>query len=73
MTDIYPIKSGSVDPAVDLIKGIGVYAGLKNIDVEGVTGLYTTNYEGKARAAIEALNTMTLRSFTSKKATKPVT
>ena len=57
MTDIYPIKSGSVISAVDLIKGIGVYAGLKNIDVEGATGLYTTNYEGKARAAIEALKT----------------
>ena len=57
MTDIYPIKSGSVISAVDLIKGIGVYAGLKNIDVEGATGLYTTNYEGKARAAIEALRT----------------
>ena len=55
MTDIYPFKSGSVISAVDLIKGIGVYAGLKNIDVEGATGLYTTNYEGKARAAIEAL------------------
>lgn len=57
MTEIYPIKSGSVISAVDLIKGIGVYAGLKNIDVEGATGLYTTNYEGKARAAIEALRT----------------
>ena len=57
MTDIYPIKSGSVISAVDLIKGVGVYAGLKNIDVEGATGLYTTNYEGKARAAIEALKT----------------
>ena len=57
MTDIYPFKSGSVISAVDLIKGIGVYAGLKNIDVEGATGLYTTNYEGKARAAIEALRT----------------
>ena len=49
------IKSGSVISAVDLIKGIGVYAGLKSIDVEGATGLYDTNYEGKARAAIEAL------------------
>ena len=38
-----------------LIKGIGVYAGLKNIDVEGATGLYDTNYEGKAQAAINAL------------------
>jgi len=41
--------------AVDLIKGIGVYAGLKVINVEGATGLYNTNYEGKAQAAIDAL------------------
>lgn len=49
------IKTGSVISAVDLIKGIGVYAGLDPIEVEGATGLYDTNYEGKARAAIEAL------------------
>lgn len=49
------IKSGSVISAVDLIKGIGVYAGLKSVDVEGATGLYDTNYEGKAAAAIKAL------------------
>jgi len=42
---------------VDLIKGIGVYAGLKVIEVEGATGLYNTNYEGKAQAAIDALRT----------------
>jgi 2,3-bisphosphoglycerate-independent phosphoglycerate mutase len=52
----YPsIHSGSVISAVDLIKGIGYYAGLKNIEVEGATGLYNTNYEGKTQAAIEAL------------------
>jgi len=51
----YNFKSGAVISAVDLIKGIGVYAGLKVIDVEGATGLYTTNYEGKAQAAIDAL------------------
>ena len=51
----YGLKTGSVISAVDLIKGIGVYAGLKSIDVEGATGLYDTNYEGKAQAAIEAL------------------
>lgn len=49
------ISKGSVISAVDLIKGIGVYAGLKSIDVEGATGLYDTNYEGKAQAAIKAL------------------
>lgn len=49
------IKTGSVISAVDLIKGIGIYAGLESIDVEGATGLYNTNYEGKAKAAIEEL------------------
>ena len=53
----YGIGSGVVISAVDLIKGIGVYAGLDSIDVEGATGLYNTNYEGKAQAAIEALRT----------------
>ena len=53
----YGIGSGVVISAVDLIKGIGVYAGLESIDVEGATGLYNTTYEGKAQAAIEALRT----------------
>lgn len=54
----YPsIHKGSVITAVDLIRGIGRYAGLRCIDVEGATGLYNTNYEGKAQAAIEALKT----------------
>jgi len=51
----YGITSGAVISAVDLIKGIGVYAGLQPVEVEGATGLYNTNYEGKAQAAIEAL------------------
>ncbi|HHT22138.1 MAG TPA: cofactor-independent phosphoglycerate mutase [Bacteroidales bacterium] len=51
----FGLKNGLVISAVDLIKGIGVYAGLKNIDVEGATGLYDTNYEGKVQAAIDAL------------------
>ncbi len=52
----YPqVKSGSVISAVDLIRGIGHYAGLKIVEVEGATGLADTNYEGKAMAAIEAL------------------
>lgn len=51
----YGIESGSVISAVDLIRGIGVYAGLNVIEVEGATGLYNTNYEGKVAAAIEAL------------------
>jgi len=49
------VKTGSVISAVDLIKGIGIYAGLESIEVEGVTGLYNTNYEGKAQAAIKEL------------------
>jgi len=47
--------SGAMISAVDLLYGIGAYAGMKPIKVEGSTGLYTTNYEGKARAAIKAL------------------
>jgi len=54
----YPqVKSGTVISAVDLIRGIGHYAGLKIVEVEGATGLADTNYEGKAQAAIEALKT----------------
>lgn len=56
LTSTYPqIKKGSVISAVDLIKGIGHYAGLRNIEVPGATGLYNTNYEGKAEAALKAL------------------
>lgn len=51
------IKKGAVISAVDLINGIGVYAGLRRIDVEGATGLYDTNYENKVAAALEALKT----------------
>lgn len=58
ISSVYPsIKSSSVISAVDLIKGIGHYAGMKVIDVEGATGLFDTNYEGKAQAAIDALKT----------------
>jgi len=55
LLETYNLNSGAVISAVDLIKGIGVYAGLKVIDVPGATGLYNTNYEGKAQAAIDAL------------------
>ena len=55
---MYPsIWKGSVISAVDLINGIGVYAGLRRISVEGATGLYDTNYENKVSAALEALKT----------------
>jgi 2,3-bisphosphoglycerate-independent phosphoglycerate mutase len=56
LMEMYPqIKRGDVISAVDLIRGIGRYAGLRSIEVEGATGLANTNYEGKAQAAIEAL------------------
>ena len=45
---------GAVISAVDLIKGIGLCAGMRSIDVEGATGNVHTNYKGKADAAIQA-------------------
>ncbi len=50
----YGLK-GSVISAVDLVKGIGLFAGLDLIEVEGATGNIDTNYSGKAQAAINAL------------------
>lgn len=47
--------SGALISAVDLLKGIGVYAGLEVINVPGATGYLDTNYQGKAEAALEAL------------------
>lgn len=47
--------SGTVISAVDLIKGIGFCAGLTVAEVENVTGTVHTNFDGKARAAIDAL------------------
>ena len=46
--------NGTVISAVDLIKGIGLCAGMKSIDVEGATGNVHTNYDGKAQAAMHA-------------------
>ncbi len=58
LTETFPqIRRGAVITAVDLIRGIGHYAGLRCIEVEGATGLADTNYEGKAQAAIDALRT----------------
>lgn len=48
-------KKGAIISAVDLIKGIGKIIGFKVLEVEGATGYYDTNYEGKADATIEAL------------------
>jgi 2,3-bisphosphoglycerate-independent phosphoglycerate mutase len=55
LKEMFGIQKSAVISAVDLIQGIGVYAGMKVIRVEGATGLYNTNYEGKARAAVDAL------------------
>ena len=46
---------GGVISAVDLIKGIGILAGMRIIDVPGATGNYDTNFTGKANAALRAL------------------
>ena len=49
----YGLKAGVIS-AVDLVKGIGVGAGMTSWDVEGATGTYHTNFEGKAKRAIDA-------------------
>jgi 2,3-bisphosphoglycerate-independent phosphoglycerate mutase len=56
LKQLYGIN-GAVISAVDLLHGIGVYAGMEVIKVPGATGLIDTNYEGKAQAAINALKT----------------
>ena len=58
LAQMFPqIRKGAVISAVDLINGIGYYAGLRRIAVEGATGLYDTNYENKVAAALDALKT----------------
>jgi 2,3-bisphosphoglycerate-independent phosphoglycerate mutase len=58
LTETYPqIRKGAVITAVDLIRGIGRYAGLDVINVPGATGLWDTDFRAKAEAAIEALRT----------------
>ncbi|MBW2066137.1 MAG: cofactor-independent phosphoglycerate mutase [Deltaproteobacteria bacterium] len=52
--DIYGLQGGVIS-AVDLIHGIGAYAGFEPIPVEGATGYLDTNYAGKAREALKAL------------------
>jgi 2,3-bisphosphoglycerate-independent phosphoglycerate mutase len=54
LQELYGV-TGAVISAVDLLYGIGAYAGMKAIKVPGSTGLYDTNYEGKAKAAVDAL------------------
>jgi 2,3-bisphosphoglycerate-independent phosphoglycerate mutase len=53
-SDLYGV-TGSVISAVDLIRGMGKYAGLSVIEVPGATGYFDTNYEGKGRYGAEAL------------------
>ena len=55
LKEMYGISSGAVISAVDLIHGLARFAGAKSIHVDGATGLYNTNYKGKAEAAINAL------------------
>lgn len=55
LKEMFGINKSAVISAVDLIQGIGVYAGMDVIKVEGATGLYDTNYEGKAKATVDAL------------------
>ncbi len=57
LTQKYDIHGGMIS-AVDLLKGIGSLAGLKVLNVEGATGYIDTNYEGKAKMALEALKFM---------------
>ncbi len=55
LKEMFGLEKSAVISAVDLIQGIGVYAGMEVIHVEGATGLYNTNYEGKAQATVDAL------------------
>ena len=55
LAQMFGVQKSAVISAVDLIQGIGVYAGMDVIKVDGATGLYNTNYEGKAQAAVDAL------------------
>ena len=52
--DRWSLEAGLVT-AVDLVRGLGVLAGVEVIDVEGATGWYDTNYEGKREAALDSL------------------
>jgi 2,3-bisphosphoglycerate-independent phosphoglycerate mutase len=57
LTEKYSIAGGMIS-AVDLLKGIGILAGLKVCPVEGATGYIDTNYAGKANMALDVLNFM---------------
>ncbi|OIP58956.1 MAG: cofactor-independent phosphoglycerate mutase [Nitrospirae bacterium CG_4_9_14_3_um_filter_41_27] len=51
---------GALVSAVDLMKGIGIYAGFEILGVPGITGYLDTNYVGKAEAALKALEKVDL-------------
>lgn len=53
-TSLYGRKGGVIS-AVDLVKGLGILAGMQVIEVEGATGNWDTNFQGKANAAADAL------------------
>ncbi len=55
ISSLLPIQQVAMITAVDLVRGIAIYAGMEIVEVAGATGLHNTNYEGKANAAIEAL------------------
>ena len=57
LKEMYGVQKSAAISAVDLIRGIGRYAGMEVLTVEGATGLYDTNYENKTAAALEALQT----------------
>jgi 2,3-bisphosphoglycerate-independent phosphoglycerate mutase len=57
LTQKYSLQGGMIS-AVDLLNGIGIIAGLKVFPVEGATGYIDTNYEGKAKMALDILNFM---------------
>ncbi len=54
--ELYGLK-GAVISAVDLVKGLGIVAGMDSIDVEGACGTINTNFAGKAAATLEAAKT----------------
>ena len=51
---LHELKGGVIS-AVDLVKGIGIIAGMKCIDVKGATGDYHTDFKAKAETACDAL------------------
>jgi 2,3-bisphosphoglycerate-independent phosphoglycerate mutase len=54
LTHRFGIKGGVIS-AVDIIHGLGVYAGLERIDVPGITGFLDTNYQGKGEYGVDSL------------------